>query len=147
MADKTLTQLLATNPVTAALTGDEPIETVTAGTSVAAKLRQLSMAPIGINAGTTYTLGITDQGKVVTMTNASANTVTVPTNASVAFPIGASLLIRQQGGGATTIAAAGGVVINKKASLTLTLAEQYAQVVLHKTAEDTWHTTGEYVSL
>ena len=48
-----------------------------------------------------YTAAITDAGKTVTMDVASANTVTIPTNASVAFPIGSRFDIVQIGAGQT----------------------------------------------
>ncbi len=41
--------------------------------------------------GTTYTTVLNDNGQVVTMNNASANTLSIPTNASVAYPIGTQI--------------------------------------------------------
>ena len=147
MANVTLTNLVATNPVTAALTGEEPLETVVSGVSEGARLRQLSFAAIKPQVVIEYYLTLDDQGKVVTMDSAAANTLRVPTNATVPFPIGATVIVRQIGGGSTTIGPAAGVGITKRASLTLELAEKWAQIVLHKIDTDTWHTTGEYVSL
>ena len=49
--------------------------------------------------GTTYTLALTDNGRLVTLSNASAITVTVPTNASVAFSTGAIVNLQQIGAG------------------------------------------------
>ncbi|MBL4904269.1 MAG: hypothetical protein JKY62_16725 [Desulfocapsa sp.] len=146
MANKTLTQILASNPVTAALTGEEPIETVVSSTSEAAKLKQLSFAPINAIATTGYTLDLEDQGRIIAMSNASANTVTIPLNASEAFPIGATLIVRQVGAGITSIAAIGGVTLQIRATLTQNIAEKWGQIVLHKVAVDTWHTAGEYLS-
>ena len=54
-----------------------------------------------------YTAVLTDSGKVVTINNASANNFTIPTNASVAFPIGTQILVAQLGAGQTTITGAG----------------------------------------
>ena len=45
------------------------------------------------------------------MDNAAANTLTVPPNSSVAFPVGTSIPIRQAGAGQTTIVAGSGVAI------------------------------------
>ncbi|MGB1278485.1 MAG: hypothetical protein ACPG5V_00880 [Vibrio cyclitrophicus] len=42
---------------------------------------------VNTQTGTTYTLVLGDAGKVLTLTNASAITLTVPTHASVAFVI------------------------------------------------------------
>lgn len=96
--------------------------------------------------GSTYTLVLTDgnPGSTtggVSMSNASANTLTVPTNASVAFPVGWTIPILQLGTGATTIAAAGGVTINSPGGY-LTIGAQNAIAVLVKTATNTWQLTG-----
>ena len=88
--------------------------------------------------GTSYTLILTDNKSIIVMSNASANTVTVPTNASVAFPIGSTIAIEQAGAGKTTIAAAGGVTINYLSTLTLSIVGQYGVAQLVKTATDTW---------
>ena len=53
--------------------------------------------------GTTYTPVLTDQYQVlVTRSNASASTMTIPTNASVAFPVGTVITVLNKGAGATT---------------------------------------------
>lgn len=94
----------------------------------------------GINAqtGTTYTLVLSDTRKNVTMTNASANTLTVPPNSSVAFPVGTKVLVTQSGAGATTIAAGAGVTINVPSTVTLAIDEQHESRGLIKVATDTW---------
>lgn len=46
------------------------------------------------------------------MNNASSNVVTIPTNASVAFPIGATIIVDQIGAGSTTITGDTGVTVN-----------------------------------
>lgn len=88
--------------------------------------------------GTTYTLVLTDASKHVSMSNASANTLTVPSNASVAFATGTRILIQQLGAGSTTIAAGSGVTINAPASVALEIDEQYGSRGLLKTATNTW---------
>ncbi|MBV1952724.1 MAG: hypothetical protein KUG64_11090 [Cycloclasticus sp.] len=146
MVDITLASLLSTNPVTADVTGDEPLETVVSATSEAFKARQLSATPIRTSANN-ETLALTDQGGVLIIDNASARTVTIPLNSAVAFNVGATLLIRRgSSGGEVTIAATGGVTIEKRVSLSFNLAENQAQCVLHKTGTDTWFMTGELAS-
>jgi hypothetical protein len=100
---------------------------------------------VGINAqtGTTYTSVLADAAKVVTMTNASANTFTVPPHSSVAFPIGAQLLVEQGGAGITTIAAGAGVAIHANGGV-LTTTGQYALVQLIQTATDVWTAQGSF---
>jgi len=93
---------------------------------------------INAQTGTTYTLVIGDASKFVSMSNVSANTLTVPPNSSVAFPTGTKIMVQQLGAGSTTIAAGAGVTINAPASVALGIAEQYGSRGLIKTATDTW---------
>jgi len=79
---------------------------------------------------------------MVTMTNGSANTLTVPANSSVAFPVNTRLDIIQYGAGQTTIAAAGGVTIYSSGSK-LKLTGQYSGASLWKKATDTWVLIGD----
>ena len=92
--------------------------------------------------GTTYTLALTDDGKVVEMNNASANTLTVPPNSSVAFPVGAQILVLQTGAGQTTLAAGAGVTINSKDG-NLKLSAQWCAATLIKRATDVWVVVGD----
>lgn len=99
-----------------------------------------NIVPLNSQSGTTYTLVLTDKGKCVEMNNASANTLTVPPNSSVAFPIGTALLVRQMGAGTTSIAAGAGVTIRTPS--TLDLQAQYSLVSLHKRATNEWCVEG-----
>lgn len=89
-----------------------------------------------------YTLVLSDAGKLVTMSSASALTLTIPLNASVAFPIGTCIYVSQAGAGTVTIAGAGGVTLVNPFS-SFTTAAQYAEVRLLKTNTDTWRINGE----
>jgi hypothetical protein len=91
--------------------------------------------------GTTYTSVLDDNGKIVEMNNASANTLTVPLNSSVAYPVGAQINILQTGTGQTTVAATGGVTIN--ATPGLKLRAQWSSATLIKRATDTWVLVGD----
>lgn len=107
------------------------------GTSstLATRVDDISLKGNGINAQTaSYTLVLTDGGKNITMTVASANTLTVPTNASVAFPTGVGIGVINLGAGACTVTPAGGVTVN---GTSLVLA-QYESGVLLKTDTNTW---------
>ena len=59
-----------------------------------------------------------DLGGTVVMANASANVVTIPTHASVAFNNGDIINIIQGATGATSVTGATGVTINSNGSLT-----------------------------
>lgn len=89
-----------------------------------------------------YTLVIGDAGKLVTMSNASANNLTIPPNSSVAFPTGTRIDVLQKGAGQTTLVAGAGVTINSKGAA-LKLSDQYAGATLIKYASDTWFAVGD----
>lgn len=109
-------------------------DTLTNKTIVDAKIQTTGNA----QTGATYTLVLTDASKYVSMSNGSANTLTVPPNSSVAFAVGTRLMVQQKGAGATTIAAGAGVTINAPSTVTLAIGEQYESRGLLKTATDVW---------
>jgi len=92
-----------------------------------------------------YTLVLSDVGKVIPVSNASANNVTVPPNSSVAFPTGSVITLIQTGAGQTTIVAGAGVTIQSENSK-LKLKAQYATAGLLKIATDTWVAFGNLVA-
>jgi hypothetical protein len=89
-----------------------------------------------------YTLVITDAYKLVTVSNASANTVTVPPNSSVAFPTGTQITVTSIGTGQTSIVAGSGVTINS-ADSALKLRVRYSSCTLVKTGTNTWLLIGD----
>ena len=91
--------------------------------------------------GTTYTLVLTDAGKMVTLTNASAITLTIPTNASVAFPVNTRIDLLQYGAGQVTVGGAGVTIYSSGSKLKLT--GQYSGASLWKKATDTWVLIGD----
>ena len=77
-------------------------------------LTNTSVTPtLTINAQTaSYTAVLADgSNALVTLSNASANTFTIPPNSSVAFPVGTVLNFAQTGAGQTTITQGSGVTI------------------------------------
>ena len=92
--------------------------------------------------GTSYTLVLTDASKLVTMENAAANTLAIPANASVAFPVGTTIVVQQKGAGTTTITADTGVTLNGVSAGSGDLSAQWAGVSLYKSATDTWYAIG-----
>jgi hypothetical protein len=109
----------------------------------AAEQNALATAMIAINAqtGASYTTVLTDDGKLITVSNASANTLTIPPNSSVAYGIGTQINIAQLGAGQTTITAGAGVTLNS-AGTKLKLKEQYAVATCVKTDTNTWFVVG-----
>ena len=101
-----------------------------------------NIADVSTNARTaSYTLVLTDKNKIVEMGVGSANTLTVPLNSSVAFPVGSQINILQTGSGQTTITATGGVTINATPGLKMRAQWSYATLV--KRAENTWVLVGD----
>jgi hypothetical protein len=97
--------------------------------------------------GTTYTLALTDKDKLVTASNASAQTYSIPTNATTAFPVGTQINIIQIGAGQVTIqAASSGTTTVSSTGATSTapkLRAQYASATLIKAATDLWYVVGD----
>lgn len=97
--------------------------------------------PENAQTGTTYTLVAADAGKMVTLTNASAITLTIPTNASVPFPLNTRIDIGQGGAGQVTVGGAG-VTIRSSGSK-LKISGQYSGATLWKKGTDEWWLIGD----
>jgi hypothetical protein len=91
-----------------------------------------------------YSLVLSDASKIVEVSVSSAHTVTVPTNASQAFPIGTQILVIQTNTGQTTLTPASGVTVN--ATPGLKLRAQWSSAVLIKRGVDTWVALGDLVA-
>ena len=88
-----------------------------------------------------YVLALNDAAGVVETNEAGANTVTVPLNNAVPFPIGTRIQINQIGAGATTLVAAAGVALRHR--LSLVSLGQYAVIHLYKRGADEWVASGD----
>ena len=89
-----------------------------------------------------YTLSaLTERDSMIEMNSSSAITLTVPTNATVAYPVGTSIDILRVGAGAVDVAAAGGVTVNSTPGLKL--RAQWSSATLIKRATDTWVLVGD----
>jgi len=101
------------------------------------------VAPLAINAqtGTTYTFVLADAGKLVTSSNGSAQTITVPPNSGVAFAIGTQIIVQNIGSANATLATAGTPTLNSK-DAALEIDGQFAAATLIKTATDAWSIIG-----
>jgi hypothetical protein len=103
---------------------------------------------INANTSTTYTFVLADNGKLVTSNNASAQTLSIPTNASVAYPVGTQInvawitgagqpTIQAVTSGTTTVLSTGGTSTAPK----LRVVNSVASCI--KIATDTWLVTGD----
>ena len=132
-----------TYPISAAYV-DGQVLTAANVNSIAGGVNDLATTQFNAQTGTTYTLVLTDAAKVVSLTNASAITLTIPTNAAVAFPTGTQILLYQGGAGQVTVGGAG-VTIRSQGSK-LKLFGQYAVGGLLKVGTDEWVLFGNTAS-
>jgi len=102
----------------------------------AAQMNAVAEANLAVNAqgtATSYTLALTDAGKLITFTGAAA-TVTIPTNASVALAVGDQINIAQLGTAQITIGTASGVTLVSSGSKTKTNGQYAVATVVQYTA-------------
>jgi hypothetical protein len=94
-----------------------------------------------------YTAVLANNGQVVTMNNAAANTFSIPTNASVAFPIGTQINVLQIGAGQTTIQAvtSGTTTIQSTGATAAApkLRVRYSAATCVKAGTDLWYVFGD----
>lgn len=90
---------------------------------------------------TSNTLALSDFGNLIKISNASSNTLTVPTNASVAFTIGSEINLVQIGAGQTTVVGDTGVTV--RSSNGLKFRAQYSSATLIKIDTDEWLLVGD----
>ena len=131
---------IGSGKVTSAMILDGTIVNADISTTAAIDLGKI--ADISTNAQTaSYTLVLADKNKIVEMNVASGNTLTVPPNSSVAFPVGAQIQVLQTGAGQCTITAGAGVTVNGTPGLKV--RAQWSYVTLIKRATDTWVVVGD----
>ena len=100
------------------------------------------------NQTASYTAVMADAGKMVRMNNASANTLTIPLNATVAWPIDTAIAVRNIGAGTCTITRTSGVTLRLAGSTTSkdVAMTQWGLAVMVKEDTDTWVITGSNIS-
>ena len=88
----------------------------------------------------TYTLVLSDAGKMVEINDAGPSNLLVPLNSAVAFPIGTQILFSQAGAGEVTVKFTGGTLLSEGTKLTT--VGQYALGTLIKKSTDVWYVSG-----
>jgi hypothetical protein len=129
-------------------TGDITAVTAGAGLSGGGTTGAVTLAlntATNAQTGTTYTTVLADNGKLVTLSNASPITATIPLNASVAYPVGAQITFARYGAGSATIVGAAGVTIVSTAATAAqpTLRAQYSSATAIQTSTDNWLVVGD----
>lgn len=119
------------------------LQALAIGPSLGSATRIIPATP-SVETGTTYTFVLVDDGLWKQFNNAAAIAVTVPPHSSVAFQVGATLIVQQYGAGVVTLSAGAGVTINSAGSLVATNG-QYAVAELFQSAIDVWELFGNLV--
>jgi Major tropism determinant N-terminal domain len=104
---------------------------------------------VNAQSGTAYTLSLSDDGTVITTSNSSANTISIPTNATVPFAIGTQITVIQIGSGQTTIQAVASGTTTVGSVGTSAIAPKlrvvYSSATLLKVGTDTWYVIGDII--
>jgi hypothetical protein len=86
-----------------------------------------------------YTLALGDEGSLIHMNSGDAKTISIPTNATVAFAIGTQIRVSRKGAGSTTISASdGGTTTVNSASGNNQINAQHAVATIVKVGTDEW---------
>jgi hypothetical protein len=100
---------------------------------------------INAQVGTTYTFVLTDKDDLITASNASAQTYTIPLNSSVAYATGTLINLIQIGAGQVTVVGTSGVTLNSTGATSAQpkTRAQFSVITLMKAGTDTWYATGD----
>ena len=102
---------------------------------------------VNAQTGTTYTFVASDAGAIVTASNSSALTYSIPTNASVPFAIGSQITVISIGTGLTTLQAVTSgtttVLSTGATAAAPKLRAQYSSATAIKISTDLWYVVGD----
>lgn len=111
---------------------------------------QLTLASGGVSSveitGASATLALTHADRFIRCNNATAQTITIPPQASVAWPDDIQLEGAQWGAGAVTFVAGSGVTLRKSSDITATTKNQYSPWGLKRTGINEWLLFGDFGS-
>lgn len=112
----------------------------------AAMFNGLVTFTVGSDQTADYTAVLNDQYQtLVPMNKATAIAFKIPTNASVAFPIGTVITVLNKGAGTCTISAVTSgttTILSAGATVASPTLGQYKSAACIKTATDTWYVVG-----
>jgi hypothetical protein len=112
----------------------------------AASFNGLVAYTVGSDQTADYTAVLTDQYQaLVPMNKATAIALKIPTNASVAFPVGTVITVLNKGAGTCTISAVTSgttTVLSAGATAAAPTLGQYKSAALIKVATDIWYVVG-----
>ena len=123
-----------------AVTGTDTVRAVTpANVAAVVAVTRARYSAVNAQTGTTYAPVLSDEGKLVTLSNASAITVTMPQDSTTAFPVGATIDFVGIGAGLVTFSAGTGATVNP----TSVTRAQWSAVTAIKRAANTWLIVGD----
>ena len=145
IATPTLTLSTTSSTTSARMSYDSTNKKIQVGDGSTALDYASSNLQLNAQTGTTYTFAITDKDKLVTASNGSAQTYTIPTNNTAAFPTGSQINIIAIGAGQVTIQGTSGVTVASTGATATApkLRVQYSSGTLIKVATDTWYVIGD----
>lgn len=103
---------------------------------------------VNTQSGTTYQLVASDAQRLITLSNASPITVTIPSNGTAALPVGTQVTISQYGAGQVTVVGASSptpvtIVSTGATASSPQLRAQYSTATLIQTTTDNWLVVGD----
>ncbi|KRG53617.1 hypothetical protein [Stenotrophomonas nitritireducens] len=125
IAAKTLAGILTSSGVRATINGDQ------------VTIEGVGAAIVEIT-GSAYTLGLQNMNRFNPCNNATAQTITIPPQSSVAWPNDIQLEGAQTGAGAVTFVAGPGVTLRKSSDITATTKNQYSPWGLKRIGLNEW---------
>jgi tryptophan synthase beta subunit len=90
--------------------------------------------------GTTYTTVLADANTYIDTTSASATAITIPANATVAYPVGTTIVVTQKAAGQVTVSVTTDTLnyYSPSSAGTCQTAGQWAAVTLRKVTSTAW---------
>lgn len=117
-----------------------------AGVSLSSDHNSITVSSVGLFnvvafTAASKTLALTDAQTIQDSSNVATQTITIPLDASVLFPVGTIIVIEQNGAGNVLVSPTGGVTLNG-GTAAYGLNSQYTSVYLRKEAANTWFIEG-----
>jgi hypothetical protein len=140
--------------ITTALAGKVPTARTVAGLDLSSDRTAAALAAalgaevfkqaqaVNAQTGTSYTLVAGDAGKLVTLSNAGAITLTVPQDSDATIAVGTYIDLLQLGAGQVTVAAGTGATL-RTSGLTAKARAQYSRLGVQKISANTWSLFGD----
>lgn len=103
--------------------------------------------PISRSPTTSFTLALTDRGCAINFTPTASGTITIPANASIAFPVGSVVVVHNRSSYQQTIDITSDTLEMVCSGLTGSrVLYRYGTAVLHKIATTTWRLMGANIA-